>query len=770
MDVITILRAVARRSLLGFIVVLSLLATPAFSVEYQDSQIFISGFNAYQGKNYQGAIDNMSQLLQKYPDSPLRDMAIFWLARANYKAGHRKEAAQYMAQFYKEYPNSPLKNTVEPELAKLAASYAKGEPFPAEAPPSEEKAVTASAAEAQEAAEKADAERLAAEKAFAEKVESEKRVVAEEKAASDTAWQERVAAEKAASEKTTAKMSVAAKAAEEKVARAKRPEPVASPRKVQNAAAMREKAIAGYKSVIDKYPGSRAATVAKAKLKELGVATARAGVRTAAPGANAQIMSLEIEQFADCELNLFPGVAGYPVGRRFSIPFDLVNRGNGPDSFALESLFPTDYDSRFVSASSPDSNVTVTPQLVAGETFKGMLTGIIPRNSMDGEQFAFPIKAVSQYAADVSQSKEISLVVSAPLLRAVINPDRATVLPGENVVYRIALLNAGSADAGKLTFILDYSPHYEPVDLASSGFQQGTKGSLSSEGLKIHSGESRDFTVVFKVKGGAPAHSGLSVRANVVNNDLENRESFFSAATVVQEISGVAVRSNIQRLVVIPGQTMTVPIVVTNTGNIRESFRIGSDAANGVTCRYYQDLQRSGRRAPDAMAVTTVGPLEPQEEASLIMELTTPSSALDGSEILLGTTVEPENKKIQAASVSVSLWFSRPIVELSTSAGGGKLKPAEFSSYEFTVVNRGSNIAKTVEIRSILPENLEILAADVPFLQGGGGEYLWNFAELGAGEKRLVKVSFRVKTGIPVGTNIQIKNLVTYEDQLGNRY
>ncbi|HTY20463.1 MAG TPA: hypothetical protein VMC44_02390, partial [Geobacteraceae bacterium] len=100
----------------------------------------------------------------------------------------------------------------------------------------------------------------------------------------------------------------------------------------------------------------------------------------------------------------------------------------------------------------------------------------------------------------------------------------------------------------------------------------------------------------------------------------------------------------------------------------------------------------------------------------------------------------------------------------------GKLKPAEISSYEFTVVNRGSNIAKSVEVRSILPENLEVLAADVPFVQGGSGEYFWDFPELGAGEKRVVRVSFRVKTGIPMGTNIQIKNLVTYEDQMGNRY
>ena len=772
MDVMTILRAVARRSLLGFVVLLSLLATPAFPVEYQDSQIFISGFNAYQSKNYQGAIDNMSQVLQKYPDSPLRDMAIFWLARANYKAGHRKEAAQYMAQFYKEYPNSPLKNTVEPELAKLAAAYAKGEPLPAGAEPAEEKVVTASSADAGVAAEKADSERLAAEKAFAEKAESEKRAAADEKAASDTAWQERVTAEKTASEKAAAKKSSAAKAALVKVTKAKRPEPTAYPLKAQNATAMREKAIAAYKTVIDKYPGSRAATVAAAKLKELGIAGPSARARSAASisGANAQIMTLEVEQFADCALNLLSTGQTYPLGKRFSIPFELVNQGNGLDSFSLDSGFPQEYDIRFASSAAPETYINVTPQLVPGETFNGLVTGMIPGNSIDGQQAAFPIKATSLFAQDVSQSREIALMASAPLLRAVINPDKGTVLPGDTVVYHIALLNAGSSDAGNVTLSLDYSPHYEPIDLASSGFHQGPKGALVIEGQKINTGESKDYTVVFDVREGAPARQDLALRAIVINAELNIRESFLSAATVVQEISGVSARANTERAIVIPGQTITIPVVVTNTGNIREAFRIRSDVPAGLTCRYFQDKERNGRRAPDATPVTLIGPLEPREEAYLMMVLTTPQSAQDASEILVNTAVESENNKGQTGAVTVSLRFARPIIELSMSGKGGKLKPAEISSFDFTVVNRGSNLAKAVEIRSILPDNLEILAADVPFVPAGNGEYLWNFAELGAGEKRLVKVSFRVKTGIPVGTNIQIKNIVTYEDQLGNRY
>jgi hypothetical protein len=758
-NVISIFRVATRCFLLGF-AALSLLAAPAFPVEYQDSQIFITGFNAYQNKNYQGAISNMSQILEKYPNSPLRDMSIFWLARSNFKAGHRKEAAKYMAQFYKEYPNSPLKNTVEPELAKLAAAYAKGETISEEPQPAEEPVVAASAPETKQTAEKAEAERLAAETAIAEKADAE-RLAAKEKAAADAAMKEKTAVEKPVERVATAKGSP------EKASKKKA---VSSARTAKNAA-MRAKAIAGYKSIIRKYPGTRAARVAAAKLMEMGVAVPyRVGARALPSGANAQIMTLEIEQFADCTLNSLPLDTGYPAGKRFSIPIELVNQGNGPDSFALESLSPERFNTRFVSSANPDNPITVTPKLVPGETFRGMLTGVIPSGVIDGEQVAFPIKAVSQFSPEVSQSRQVSFIVSAPLLRAVINPDKTKVLPDESVVYHIALLNAGTADASRVSLNLDYSPHYEPVDSASVGFRQGANGVLTKEGLTVRSGESKDFTVILRVKEGAPANTQLLMKANVINAELENRESFFSVATVVQEISGVAARSNTDRLIVIPGQTMTVPLVVTNTGNIRESFRIASDAVNGVTCRYYQDFQRNGRRAPDAQPVTMVGPLEPLEEAYLIMEMTTPSSIADGAQILVGTSVESDRHKGRTGSVSLSLWFSRPIVELASLGREGKLKPAEISSYEFTVVNRGSNIAKAVEIQSILPENLEILAADVPFVQGRKGEYFWSFLELGAGEKRVVKVSFRVKTGIPMGTNLQIKNIVSYEDQLGNRY
>ena len=699
MDVNSILRSAVRRSLLGFIVILSLLATPAFAVEYQDSQIFISGFNAYQSKDYQGAIDKMSQVLQKYPDTPLRDMAIFWLARAHFKAGHRKEAAQYMAQFFHDYPDSPLKSTVEPELAKLAVAYAKGEPIQPAVSVAEEKAVPEKAATEKAAAEKAaaekaaaeraEADRLAAEKAAAEKAAAEKQTTEKaaaeavttekataEKAAADKAWEERVAAEKAAAEKAEARKSTAEKlatekaaakaekaaarkataeklatekaaakaekaaarkaaaeklaaekaekaaarkaaaeelAAEKAAAKAEKvaarkaaterlaTEKAAAPRRTGSAATLRDKAIAGYKAVIDRYPGSHAASIASARLKELGIFYLPPGSRAAgASGGNAQIMTLEVEQFADFALTMQPEAQNYATGSRFSIPFEVVNRGNGPDGFSLESGFPSEFDVRFASSATPDILITATPQLVPGEAFKGVLTGIIPRSGIDGQKSVFPIKVVSQFARELSQSREISLAASAPLLRAVIKPDKGTVLPGEKVVYHIALLNAGSAAASSVTFRLDYSPLYEPVEPLPSGFRQGAKGVLVIDGQRINSGESREFTVTFQLKEDAPARQELILRGDVINSELDRKESFLSAATVVQAVSGVAARANTEKVVVIPGQTMTIPIVVTNTGNMRESFRVSADLPVGVTCRYFLDLKRDGNRPAGA--------------------------------------------------------------------------------------------------------------------------------------------------------------------------
>lgn len=819
------------------------MVAPSHSLESQDTQLFIAGFNAYQKKEYRTAAEKMSQVLATYPDTQLRDMAIFWLGRASYKAGDKDAGARHMAQFFREYPENPLKGTVEEELAALATAYAKSDKAAEEA----RKADAQISARREAAVEKADLakleadrrakeqaevdrvelERLALERAHAkklaqEKADEENRRLFAEKAAAERAElekaeaeriarataeeeQKRAAAEKAAAasaaEEAAAKARLAARKAEaERLAREreeaaqkrlaaekaaveqrrladekKKTARVAAKRKpVKPVETARDQAIGDYRKVIDASPGSSAAVAASAKLKAMGVdyppngSSAKAS--TPQPPVTTQVLNLEVGQFVDVEFNVDTVGQVFPAGRRITIPFDVVNRGNGDDSFYLESGFPQEYGVQFFSSDNIDAPVNLTPTLSPGQRFKGALALTIPKGTIDGQKISFPVKLASRYARDVSQSRQVTMIASVPLLKAVITADKREIAPGEKVTYRVTVLNIGSAPASGIQLRMNFPPLYEPVDFMPAGFKQEMKAALILDGLKLESGESRELSMTFQLKDEAIARQELFLRGDLINNDLETSDSFVSAVSLVQGISGVTARSTSDRLLVIPGQTVTIPLIVTNTGNQREDFPIRPDIPATVAYTLYQDLNRDGIRQATDPVINHVGPLSPREEAYVILELRTPASESDGAVLPLAITFESEHDRKKSASVPIRLAYSRPLVDLAMTGRGGRLRPGEVATFDLTCTNRGSSIAKVVEMRSVLPEALELVASDPSVSRGKGGEYVWKFEELGAGERKGARVSIRVKPGVAVGTNLQVKNLLSYQDQLGNLY
>ncbi|MBT1071856.1 tetratricopeptide repeat protein [Geobacter chapellei] len=1035
----------------------SLVVPPGFCQETEDSQVFISGFNAYQQKDYAGAIAKMNEVLQKYPDTPLRDMALFWLSRAYFKSGNQQDAARFMSQFSKEYPDNPLRGTVEEELLALTSRYEKGEKLSSGASAAgkpvqtaalkakiekdrlakeqadkeqlarklaeqeritaakaeeerivavkaeEARAAAASAAEQarlaalkaeedRQASQKAEQQRLAAlkseeernaaakaeeariavenekarlatlkaeqdrqaaakieqeraasrkaeeeriavseknrlasikveeerkaaeqaeqariaalkaeqdrqaaakieqEQAAAKKAEEERIAVSEKNrlasikteedrkaaeqaeqvriaalkaeedrqaavkaeqvriAAEETARQaaqkleqerlarvqaeeqrlareraeeqrlallkaeqertaaekvakeqqaaaaaesarlsaarqeqERLAAERAAADAELARQAAvrqeeqrqaAVKAEEERVARQRESDEKARIAK----AALREKAIAQYQSVLEKYPGSTAAASATAKLKELGVAVAlppKVAATEPAPTElpeNAQVLRLEVAQFAGFEFNLLERLPSYEVGRRISVPFEVINRGNGNDSFSLESGFPVGFNTVFASAAAPDQAITQTPSLAPGEAFKGVVSLTIPSASIDGLRITHPVKASSRLASEASQSRELGLIAAAPLLRAVLKVDKPQPLPSEKITYRVAVLNVGSTSGQDITFRLSFPPQLEPVDFAAAGFRLESKGALVLDGLQIKSGESKEYLLSFQLKEDSLAGQELLCRADLVNKQLGTSAAFVSNIANVKAVHGVAVKAGSERLSIIPGQTFTVPFVVTNTGNVREKFRLAPTVTGVQGITIFHDLNRDSIRQANEPVITELGPLEPKEEASFGLEITTTRTAADGSEGTIQITLAPEGEPIRAGVASTHLMFSRPVLQMSMAGQNGRLKPGEVASFDLTITNRGSNLAKVVELQSAWPEQLELVASDPANSSVSGGNIVWKFKELGAGEKRSIKVSFRIKFGTSVGTNIKVTNVLKYEDQLGNRY
>ena len=1237
-------RSTSGKALIGALLAASLLTNPAYAIDTQDSQIFISGFNAYQKKDYSVAIDKMSQVLQKYPDTPLRDMAIFWLARSNFKAGHLQAAAKAMAQFFKEYPDSPLRGTVEEELVGLVDKYQHGVPIkdrPAEtetvvASPAAPETPAMTVAQAKEhlakqedeveqqaavkaeqerqaqqkaeqeriAQQKAEADRLAAEKAAGEKAEADRlaaekaasvkaeadrlaaeklakekaemerlaqeeaarnkaeadrqarvkaeeerlarekaaaeqaaadkaakekaeaerlaaaakelaalqtaetdlaakqsvlaqaqadklaadKVLAEKSAALKTAVeqsqpkgffatlfrsrsaeeqeaaakaaaeklagektalekeevakvaaidaarmdvvaaeklvnehkaqaarlatpqeleqiaksqaetaraeaekaarakadaerlaaekaeqekaeaarvarekaeQERIAKEQAEAERVAAEKAAQAKAVAERVAQAKAeaerlaaekaeqakaeaekatkekaeaerlaaekaaadkaeaervakekaqteqaaaeqarqaaelvaqskqkaeerirqlaeqqqapaavseqsadktaqaatpvaeavmgaepkgnvevveipvkaaakpartsakasaelPKPqqapaeqpvrtasaetlspvvpaataVAKPAPVKTSAKkrakakkapaarkdLRQQAVVGYKAVIDRYPGTKAAANARARLQAMGIVYPSVKAAQAAPAPvalpeNAKVLTLEVGQYANLGFSLPAEIQTAGAGQQISIPFEVTNEGNAADSFMLESGFPSEYHARFAAASAPEQVIQKTPSLVPGERFKGVLLVDMPADVIDGERKLYPVRAFSEFDGVVSQSRPVKLVASAPLLRAVIKSDKVQVLPGETVQYRVTLLNIGSAAAKQVTLLLTYPPQFEPIDTAAAGVKpvSGSEA-LELDGLQLASGATRDLTLNFRLRDDALAQQELFLRAELANRSLKRSDYFLSAAAFVQPVTGVSVTPHQERVVVLPGQTTSIPLTITNNGNVRDDFTLKPAVSGNLVYAFYLDLNRDGIRQANEPIINHVGPLAPKEVAHVVMEVSAAADGKDGVTVPLNISFVSDADKAKSAQFALQLVYSRPVLELAMNGKGGRLKPGEVSSFELSCMNSGSSLAKVVEIQSHLPEQLELVASDPVVSRKTDGSYLWRFEELGAGEKRNIRVTYRMRGGAAVGTSIALTNVLKYQDQAGNTY
>jgi uncharacterized membrane protein len=710
----------------------------------------------------------MTEVLNSYPATPLKDMTLFWLANASYKTGNLYDAGRYMAQFLKEHPDSSLKPSVDDKMATLAAKYQRGE-LVADRPASISTATPQPAAPVVTEQEKAQAAKAETDRIAREKAEQEKALAA--KAEVDRIAREKAEQEQALAAKAETKR-IAKELAEQDKARTARAETAATEAETRPAgnAALREQAISEYKRVIARYPGTQAAKNAAARLKSLGAESAKT-VATAAPREeNTRILSLEVAQVAELELSIPAELQTVEAGRKLTLPFELVNRGNSADSFIFESGFPADYRARFLAAAAPDQPLVNTPKINPGERFKGLLQLDMPTMATDGERRQFSVRAFSESDAAASQSRAVRLMAKAPLLRALIKTDVTQVKPGEQVPYTLVLLNVGSAPVTDLTLRLTYPPQYEPVNPGSAGLKAEGSGILLLTGLRLNAGESKEVNVTMKLRESTLSKEELFLRAEMINTVLDRTDSFIAAAVSVKEISNVAVKASTDKITVVPGQTATVSLVVTNSGNGRDGFSVRPAMPAGLKYAFYLDSNRDGIHQANEAKIEHLGPLAPKESAHLVLEIASESAMKDGAASPLAVAFISDADTAVKAAANINLVYSRPVISLSMMSKGPKVKPGEVASFELSCVNTGSGMAKAVNVRSFLPEQLELLASEPTVSKTPQGEYIWRFDDLGAGEQRNIKVSYRIRPGTPVGTALELKNTLTYQDQIGNSY
>lgn len=419
-------------TILAGVLFLQIGTSPCLALELDDSNLFVEAFNSYQKKDYLLTIEKVDQLLQIFPDTPLRDISLMLLARAGLKSGDNELAARTINQFSAEYADNSLKTTVEEELLALGTRKKKGEKL------SPNKQLRA-------AAQKVRNEQLALERAAALKAEQERQAKARAERA-------RIAAEKAEAERKERERIAAEKAAKEAIKLA-----IVIPEDTQQVEA----------------------------------------------------------------------------GKNELLPFELVNKGSNSEEFLLATSAPKEYGVTLAAAARPGAQIERVT-LAAGETLKGNILIRMPSDKVDGYKSAFQVKAVSAKYSDVSFSREARVAASAPLVRAVAKPQKAKVARGETVRYRITVLNAGSLAARGLTVRAIMPPQLDFVDAAGSDYRQESAGIVTFRVAELESGRLAEFNVNVNVRETATEKQELRLQVEVINGQLQLKDSFASSAAVVR--------------------------------------------------------------------------------------------------------------------------------------------------------------------------------------------------------------------------------------------
>ena len=221
------------------------------------------------------------------------------------------------------------------------------------------------------------------------------------------------------------------------------------------------------------------------------------------------------------------------AGQNGSMPVEISNSGRNSEEFLLEVSGAAEYKATLKSADKRDEAVTLI-KLASGETFKGKLVFSMPSDKVDGHRAALTIKSVSSKYSDVIQTKNALVITSAPLVRVVAKLPKPQVVPGEQLRYRVTVLNIGSQPAEDLSVRLQLPPQLDFVGAPDMKFNQEQNGTLVFAVARIETGKLADISLDVKVKENSSIGQELRGQIEVVNARLQRKDIFSANASVVK--------------------------------------------------------------------------------------------------------------------------------------------------------------------------------------------------------------------------------------------
>jgi len=232
-------------------------------------------------------------------------------------------------------------------------------------------------------------------------------------------------------------------------------------------------------------------------------------------------------------ITLNQGTEAFPVGGNGSLPIEISNTGESREEFLLTVTAAKGYNPFLASSGKPAAPIN-TVWLAPGETFKGTVAFTMPADMVDGHSSSLLVKAVSAKFSDVGFHKEVLVISSAPLVRAIAKLAESKVFPGEKLRYRLTVLNAGSLPARDLAVRLQLPPQLDFQGAPDVLFNQEPNGTLVFTIGQIETGQLTEINLNVMVLGDSAVGQELRGHVEIIDGSLKRKETFTASVSVVK--------------------------------------------------------------------------------------------------------------------------------------------------------------------------------------------------------------------------------------------